>query len=286
MSSAAPIPVINPRPEFAGILKERNEYGTGQSADTGDRINSWFDTLMLQCGWELAPSMVLMLCLCSAVALGGLVFVILENLLATAFAAMIGFMIPIGSAMFARSRRQTTIMQQLPPMLEELARAAKTGRSMEQCLQIVSTDTPVPLGAELRLATRRLQMGMSLKDALRDLPTRTGLMTLSLMSTTLTVQQQTGGDLVTVLNRLSRTVRDRLLFLGRLRAATAASRATATLMILLPPAVLAFFIARDPAYFQNLMASGWGRNATLAAVALEIIGAVWVIRILKDSERT
>jgi len=286
MSTASPPAAITPRPEFAGILKERNEFGTGRGVDTGDRINSWFDTLMLQSGWELAPSVVLMLCGCSAIALGGLVFVLHENLLTTAFAAMIGFMIPVVVALFARSRRQRLIMQQLPPMLEELGRAAKTGRSIEQCLQIVAQDTPAPLGSELQLATRRLRMGVSLKDALRDLPERTGLMTLSLMSTTLTVQQQTGGDLVTVLNRLSRTIRDRLLFLGRLRAATAASRATATLMIVLPPAVLAFFIARDPAYFQNLMASGWGRNATLAAVALEIIGAVWVIRILKDSERT
>jgi len=284
--SAGHIPAISPRPEFAGILKERNEYGTGQGVDTGDRINSWFDTLMRQSGWDLVPSVVLMLCACSAVAVGGTVFVIQENLLTTAFAALIGFLLPVIAAMVARSRRQTQLLQQLPPMLEELARAAKTGRSIEQCLHIVADDTPAPLGAELQLATRRLRMGVSLKDALSDLPERTGLMTLSLLSTTLVVQQQTGGDLVTVLNRLSRTIRDRLLFLGRLRAATAASRATATLMIVLPPAVLTFFIFRDPTYFQSLMDSTWGRNATLAAVALEVIGAVWVIRILQDSQRT
>ncbi|OYW24756.1 MAG: pilus assembly protein TadB, partial [Planctomycetales bacterium 12-60-4] len=132
----------------------------------------------------------------------------------------------------------------------------------------------------------RLKMGVPLKEALRDLPERTGLMTLNLMNTTLSVQQQTGGDLVMVLNRLSQAVRDRLLFLGRLRAATAASRATATLMIVLPPSILAFFLFRDPEYFQNLMGSVWGRNATLIAIALEIIGAVWVVRILQDSQRT
>jgi tight adherence protein B len=284
--SAGPLPIIQPRPEFAGILKERNEYGTGQGADTGDRINSWFDTLLMQCGWELAPSVVLLLCVCSGITFGGVAFVIQENLLSTAFAGLIGFLTPVVVAMIARSRRQTQLMQQLPPMLEELGRAAKTGRSIEQCLQIVAEDTPAPLGVELKLATGRLRMGVSLKDALRDLPSRTGLMTLSLMATTLVVQQQTGGDLVTVLNRLSRTIRDRLLFLGRLRAATAASRATATLMIVIPPAVLAFFIFRDPAYFQNLMGSTWGRNATIAAVLLELIGAVWVIRILQDSQRT
>ncbi len=277
---------IEPRREFSGILKERENFGTGRSADTSDRLNSWFDTLMLQSGWEIAPSMILMLCVCTAIAVGGLVFVIQENLLTTALGALIGFIAPIAAAMFARSRRQTQLMQQIPPMLEELGRAAKTGRSVEQCLQLVATDTPAPLGSELRLAAGRLKMGVPLRDALRDLPERTGLMTLNLLNTTLTVQQQTGGDLVTVLNRLSQAVRDRLLFLGRLRAATAASRATATLMIVLPPAILAFFLFRDPDYFQNLMGSSWGRNATLMAIALEVIGGIWVLRILKDSQRT
>lgn len=285
MSSATMTPVT-PRPEFSGILKERDNFGTGRPADTADRLNSWFDMLMIQCGWELSPTMVLMLCVCAAITLGGVVFVIQENLLTTALGAMCGFLAPILAAMFARSRRQSLLMQQVPPMLEELGRAAKTGRSVEQCLQLVAADTPAPLGTELRLASGRLKMGVPLREALRDLPERTGLMTLNLMNTTLAVQQQTGGDLVTVLNRLSQAVRDRLLFLGRLRAATAASRATATLMIVLPPSILAFFLFRDPEYFQNLMGSVWGRNATLLAIALEIIGAVWVLRILQDSQRT
>ncbi len=277
---------IKPQTEFSGILKDREYFGTGSQAGTADRLNSWFDTLLIQSGWELSPSLVLMLCLCSAVTFGGFVFVLQENLLTTAVGGLCGFLLPVAGAMFARSRRQSQLMQQIPPMLEELGRAAKTGRSVEQCLQLVAADTPVPLGTELRLVSSRLKMGVPLKGALADLPYRTGLMTLNLMNTTLIVQQQTGGDLVMVLNRLSQAVRDRLLFLGRMKAATAASRATATLMIVLPPAILAFFLVRDPDYFDNLMGSTWGRNATLVAIVLEVIGAVWVLRILKRSQRT
>ena len=273
-------------PKYPSILKEREQFGQGRADDTADRLNSWFDLLMLQTGWEIAPSMVLMMCACSAIALGGAIFVWQENMLTTAFAGLCGFLLPVLFAMITRSRRQSAMMQQIPPMLEELGRAAKTGRSVEQCLQLVAQDTPSPLGEELQLVAGRLKLGVSLKDAVSDLPYRTGLMTFNLMNTTLVVQQQTGGDLVTVLNRLSQAVRDRLSFLGRLRAATAASRATATLMIVLPPAILAFFLFRDPTYFQNLMSSVWGRNATLLAVALEVIGAVWVLRILKDSQKT
>jgi tight adherence protein B len=275
-----------PQPEFAGILKEQETFGTGRGDDAADQINSWFDELMLQCGLGISPSMMLMLCLCSAITLGGGIFVVQENLLTTALGALVGYMLPVITAIIARTRRQDKMTSQIPPMLEELARAAKTGRSVEHSLQMVAADTPDPLGAELKLATGRVEMGIPLKDALRDLPRRTGLMTLGLMCMTLVVQQQTGGDLVLVLERLSRTVRDRLLFLGRLRAATAASRATAILMIVLPPAVLAFFVYRKPNYLEELLSSAWGRNTTILAICLEIVGALWVLRILKDSEQT
>lgn len=271
---------------FAGILKEQEVFGTGNGDDAADQINSWFDDLMLQSGMAISPSMLLAICLCSGIAIGGTVFVAHEHLLTTALGTLVGFMLPVIVAIIVRTRRQDLMMRQIPSMLEELARAAKTGRSVEQSLEVVSADTPSPLGDELKLAAGRLKMGVQLKDALRDLPHRTGLMTLSLLCTTLTVQQQTGGDLVTVLERLSRTVRDRLSFLGRLRAATAASRATAILMIILPPAVLAFFIARKPTYLQELLSSPWGRNATMVAIVLEIIGALWIMRILKSSQQT
>ena len=272
--------------EFSGILKERETFGTGRGDDTADQINSWFDELMLQSGLGISPSMLLAICLCSGIALSGLVFVIQENLLSTAFTALIGFMLPVFTAIIARTRRQDAMTRQIPPMLEELARATKTGRSVEQSLAMVADDTLEPLGGELKLASGRVEMGIPLKDALRDLPQRTGLMTLNLLCMTLTVQQQTGGDVATVLERLSRTVRDRLLYQGRLRAATAASRATAILMIVLPPSVLTFFVFRKPTYLTELMASSWGRNATIFAICLDIIGAIWIMQILKSSEQT
>lgn len=280
------IGVIQPKPEFVGILREIETFGSGRGEDPSDRLNSWFDRLMLQSGVGIAPSMVLVLSVCAAIATGGTAFVIQENLLTTAVAAMIGFLLPIAVVLYRRSARQKQIMSQIPAMVEELARAAKTGRSVEHSLKLVAEDTPAPLGTELKYVAQRLEMGVPLKDAVRDLPTRTGINTFSLLNTTLIVQQQTGGDLVMVMERLSRTVRDRLLFLGRLRAATAASRATAILMILLPVAVLAFFSFREPEYLTNLLSSDWGRNATMAAFALEIIGGIWVLRILRDSERT
>ncbi|RLS39957.1 MAG: pilus assembly protein TadB, partial [Planctomycetota bacterium] len=142
--------VITPRPEFGGILREQETYAESNSDGLGNRINSWFDLLMIQSGIELSPSMVLALSLCSGVAVGGLTFVLQENPITAAIGAFFGFLAPIIVAVIMRSRRQSVMMNQMPPMVDELARAAKTGRSLESCLQVVATDTPAPLGDELR----------------------------------------------------------------------------------------------------------------------------------------
>jgi len=277
---------IESRPEFADILKPQDQFAVPDRDDVGNSLNGWFDRLVMQAGIDMAPAAVLMLCVLFAVSLGGLIFVLQENPLTTGLAAFVGFVVPLGILMIMRSRRQNQILRQLPPMIDELARAARTGRSLDQCLEMVAADTPAPLGNEMERSVRKLQMGVTMNEALYELPERTGVNGLRILATALSVHQQTGGDLVHVLERLARTLRDRGMFLGRLRAITAGSRATALLMILLPPAILVFFIFRDPNYLASLMASDWGRFITIAGVVLEIVGAIWILKILNDTKQS
>jgi len=278
--------VIESRPEFAGILRRSENFGTGEGKKLDDRLNNWVDRTLLQSGLELSPIMLLMFSIFLGITLGGIVWVIQENLLGAAFALMVGMAIPMLYVMYAQSQRQKKIMDQLPEMVDELARAARTGRSIEQCFRLVADDTRVPLGHELRLCARRIDLGIPLKEALVDLPERTGVVSLQILVMALSVHMSTGGDLVVVLERLAHTLRERLQYLGRLRAATAASRATAILMIVLPPCILGFFILRDPTYLSTLLANPFGRGMTMLAIALDIVGVIWVLRILHTSKQT
>lgn len=287
MSTGFPNQDIQPLPGFAGILREHETFGSGEDdPGIGNVINNWFDLLMLQSGLKVGPSILLGLCLLLGVMVGGMTFVIQENAMTASMLGMIGLVTPVVTAVIQRQRRQRKIMQLMPAMIDELARAAKTGRSIEQCWHFVSNDTPQPLGEELMECSRRMAMGEDLASALRDLPKRTGVVTLNILVTALSVHQQTGGDLVSVLERLSQTIRDRLLFLGRLRAATTGSRATAALMLALPVFIIVFFSVRDPEYFPNLMRSDWGRRVTIAAVICEAIGTLFILKILQNSQRS
>ena len=283
-----PLLQIKPKSEFSGILKDQETYAAPNASAgvASNDVNSWFDRLMVQSGANISPAIVLLLSLCCALLAGGIIFVMQENLLLTAILAGVGAMVPVIVLMFMRSRRQSKILNQMPPMVDELARAAKAGRSLPACLSMVAEDTPSPLGDEMRICSGKLAMGIPLSAALEELPERTGVNTLRILTTALNVHQLTGGDLVSVLERLSRTLRDRSQFLGRLRAATSASRATAILMLVLPLLILGFFLYRDPGYFQKLMTSSWGWGATMIGIALQVIGAAWVFRILSNTQKS
>ncbi|MCA9050459.1 MAG: type II secretion system F family protein [Planctomycetaceae bacterium] len=285
MPSQASIPHIIPQPGFAGILKEDVRFSTGAGDSAGERVNGWFDRLMLQSGIRTAPAVWLLLCCLLGIAFGGAAFVASENLLATALAGMAGMVLPVALASVLRGRRQKKIMEQLPAMAEELARSARTGRNVEHAFRTVAADTPTPLGDELRLAVRRTEMGLDLASAVRDLFDRTGVGTLTMFSSAISVHQETGGDLILVLERLATAVRDRLHFINRLRAATIASRLGALLMLVIPPLVILFFVFTRQNYLADLLGSFWGRLSIGIAVTLQIIGAFFVFRILRQSAR-
>ena len=279
-------PTIEPSPMYADILRVQDTFSSPDDVGFTADLNSSFDKLILQSGVEMSATMLTALCLASCVVLSGCILVLTDNLLLAGLTAGLAATLPIVFTALIRGRRQKLIMEQMPPMVDELSRAAKTGRSLEQCLEMVAHDTPSPLGDELRLCTRKQAMGVGLPQALADLPVRTGIVSMNVFTMALTVHQQTGGDLVTVMDRLSRTIRDRIMFLGRLKSATAASRAAAILMVGLPPAIVTFFVWRDPNYFRDLFNSPWGRTLTMVAIVLQIIGAAIVLRILKTTSRS
>ncbi|MFO0919028.1 MAG: type II secretion system F family protein [Planctomycetaceae bacterium] len=184
---------IKPRPEFAGILQHVDKFGTGQNRDAADCINTAFDLLIQQSGVDIAPSLLLLSSLDSGLALGGLAFVVHENLLSTALAILGGFLLPITIVIALRFRRQRRIASQIPEMLNELTRAVRTGGSIDDGLRQAG-GAPGPLGRELKRVAQRIDFGLSLADALHDLPQRTGVDATRAFTAALIELQQTGSE--------------------------------------------------------------------------------------------
>lgn len=193
---------IEPRPEFAKILRVVDSYATGDGS-FADRINGSFDRLVAQSGTGVAPGVVLRLCLLGAIICGGSVFVAMENVLFTAIFALAGATVPVVVLIVIRARRQAELHTQLPQILDRLARTARTGRNLPDCLEFVAADAPSPLGDEIACVVRRVQMGISLDDAVGDLPERTGVADLSMLVAALSLSDRAHGGFPRILDRFA-----------------------------------------------------------------------------------
>jgi tight adherence protein B len=280
-----PIPTMERRREFSGLLRENQQFATGSGKGMSESVNGWFDRLMIQSGIQTSPMVWLGLCLVSALGFGGMMLVLSRQELTAAFFAITGLLLPIGLAIYLRNRRQTTIMNQLSGMADELARSARAGRNLEQSLLLVASDTPSPLGDELKVSARRMEMGLDVASSVRDLADRTGVSTLTIFSSALSLHQDTGGDLIMVLERLATAVRDRLHFVARQRAATVASRWGAAMMIMIPFGVMMIYTVWYPDYLTQLTGSSWGRKSLWLGVMGLLTGSFFVYRILARSAR-
>ena len=101
---------IDPMPAFADILRDQELFGTREEEGVGNSINTWFDRLMIQSGIGIAPTMLLFLCVFLGVTLGGIIFIIQENLLSASLVGALGATLPVVWAVFVRQRRQKQMM--------------------------------------------------------------------------------------------------------------------------------------------------------------------------------
>jgi len=103
-----------------------------------------------------------------------------------------------------------------------------------------------------------------------------------ILAATLVVHRQTGGNVVTVLERLAQVVRDRINFRRQLRAATAAGRLSAGMVALVAPAVFIYFFFFRQDYIRTMLQAPLGQSILAIVVLLEVVGLVWTARLLRS----
>jgi Flp pilus assembly protein TadB len=276
---------IQPQPEFAQILRNEPFASLGDPArranqlDSGERINRAFDRLLLQSGTRLSGAVVLRLCVLTAIAAGGSVFVFSENLLATALVAGVGAVLPVAALAIRRARRRSRLAEQFARLVEQILRATRAGRRLGPSLEHIASRTEPPLGDELRLALQRRQLGLDLAEAFGELPERTGLSEAQVLATALRLAERRGGDLAPALETFAESLRNQARQARGQREASIADWASGVLVFLLQALVVWLFVMADPQQLARLADSRSSLALTAAAGAILIAGWYCVLRL-------
>lgn len=182
----------------------------------------------------------------------------------------------------ARARRLAHCDEQMPQALEIMALALRAGHALPRALELAAAETAAPLCYELRRACDEHSLGRPMPEVLQSFGERLpGCEAVNTFVVAVLVLQETGGNLIAVLDRIVEAARTRASYRARLRALTAEGRQSAKLLAMLPGGFAVLAMLSDPSYADMLLHDSGGRVITLVAAAMWLAGILWTRRLVK-----
>jgi len=211
---------------------------------------------------------------CSSDLLGPL---LRHSLLAAAAGVAVGAALPPLYVQFKRNQRLEKLRSQLPDSFDLMSRVIRAGQTMAQAQQAVADEFAPPIAAEFAFCYEQQNLGLPPELALRELARRTGLLEIKIFITAMLVQQQTGGNLAELLEKLSGVVRERFITQGKIRALTAEGRMQGLVLLSLPPGMFLIMLLMNRQFAGVLLEYPM---VLMAVAASEGLGALWIRKIV------
>jgi tight adherence protein B len=182
----------------------------------------------------------------------------------------------------AAARRIALCDEQMPAALEIVALALRAGHALPGALRLAADEAPAPLCHELRRAADEHALGRPVGSVIAGLGQRLpGAEAVATFSVAVAVLEETGGNLIAVIERIVDSARARTAYRARLRALTSEGRQSARLLACLPGAFALAAMLTDPGYGRTLLGTGGGRAVLVVAIALWAVGLVWIRRLVR-----
>jgi tight adherence protein B len=170
--------------------------------------------------------------------------------------------------------------EQLPEALDLLARAVRSGYALTAGLEIIGNEMSDPIKSEFAAVVDEVNLGLTLKEALYNLCERVPGMDMRFFTIAVLVQKETGGNIAEILDNISRLIRERFQFARQVKALTAEGRYSAGILIALPILMFIYVYFMNYSYISTLWASQAGLYMLYGAIALQVVGAYFIKKIV------
>lgn len=195
--------------------------------------------------------------------------------------AVVAYLVPNILLTRAIEVRRSKFQNQLLDALILIRGAVQSGLSLLQALSLVKDELPDPASTEYGRVVREVQIGMPLQQALLNLCDRMQSDDLYMAVTAIVINSQVGGNLTTMLDSVTNTIRARLFLFGEVRALTSYARYTGYLLTLLPFVTALLIYFANPTYFDTVPDSIVAKIILVMAFIAMILGNIWMRRIVK-----
>lgn len=193
-------------------------------------------------------------------------------------------LIPLVLIRRGATQRSQALSLQLPDGLDLIARTLRAGHAFADALRISANELPLPLSHEFGIVAEESRLGRDPRESLTDLIARNPTnFDLRLFVSSILLQRETGGNLIEMLDNLSKTIRERLIFEEKVEALTAEVRFSAGILTAMPFLVAFAIMMIRPEYMSPLLETGMGR-AILTAASISLTTGAIIMRRLSQVE--
>ncbi|MCG7586839.1 type II secretion system F family protein, partial [Photobacterium sp. OFAV2-7] len=243
------------------------EQGTGPLLIRWNRVQSRIDALFGRKGklWLLLGLVTLAL----AVWFAGTFLPLVVRAVSTAGAVVVA---ALASYWVMRIRQRKEFEETFPQVLGQISRAVAAGISVPQAIAQVADYQKGMLGREFVLIRDQLEIGISLKQALREACYRLPYSGFHFFVVALVLNEENGGQLREVLHGLSRTLHDNVAIKMKIKSLTAEPRMTAMILASLPVLLISIMFFKNPTAFLNLTNTDAGQFVLAYVVGSMALG--------------
>ena len=170
--------------------------------------------------------------------------------------------------------------EQLPEALDLLGRALRSGHALTSGLAMIAEECVDPIKSEFAITADELKLGLTMQEAFDNLCKRVPSADLRYFVVAVTIQRETGGNLVEILDSISRLIRERVQFGRQVQTLTAEGRLSAWVLIALPLAMFLYIYFANYEYISMLWTEPVGLILLVGGIVSQILGAYVMKRIV------
>ncbi len=216
-----------------------------------------------------------------AVALGMVGFVFQRLVISGLAAGLVGFALPWVLVESRRGRRIKAFHDQLIDVLTLVVGSLRGGHALLTALDLVSKELGPPASEEFDRVLREIGFGLSQAEALNNLVARMETDDLQLIVTAVNISHEVGGNLSTVLEKITETLRERIRLQGEIRVLTTQQRLTSYVLAALPLVLTVVLSLLNPMWIMQLFQPGWVRIIPAVALTSDVVGFLITQRLTK-----
>ena len=172
---------------------------------------------------------------------------------------VVGLGLPHFVVGFRTKQRMKKFQAQLPDALDLIVRGIRSGLPVTEAINTIGEEIQDPLGTEFRQVSDQVRIGVNLDEALWTSARRLQIPEFNFLVISMAIQQETGGNLAEILEKLADMVRRREQMRLKIKAMSSEARASAMIIGSLPFIMAGILFFVNPGYIERLFVDprGW-----------------------------